>query len=610
MADTAYNRIVWRAAGLIDPERPAKGAPPDALWPFARWCLSGAWPVIALAGFISALSGASEVLSMYVLGRVVDLAATDAPLGQNLGLLALGAFLLIGLRPLFFGLNAAFQTVVLGPNLFKQILARLNRWTLGQSVGYFDDDYAGRLAQKQMQATRSLTEVVIETVNAILFALASVVGSALLVMAIDLRLLALLGLWILLYAAYLRYFLPRIRVRSKERAAAQAMVSGQVVDTITNIKTVKLFAGDAHEEAATSNVLEILRERAVDFGELSSVFRYGLIFVAGLLPVALVGGALIWRDAGVSAGDIAATGAVSIRLAQMSGWISFVLMTIYMHLGEVEDGMQTLAPAKRLRKGREETLDVSRGEIVFEDVNFAYGRDIGGVQNIDLRVAPGEKLGIVGASGAGKSTLVSLLLRLYDPETGRVGIDGQDISHVSEESLRRAIGMVTQETALFNRSARENITYGREGASEKAMLEAIEKAEAQDFIETLRDGQGRMGLEAHLGERGVKLSGGQRQRIALARTILKDAPILVLDEATSALDSEVEASIQGALEKVMEGKTVLAIAHRLSTIAAMDRIIVMRDGRIVEEGSHDDLLAEGGIYADLWAHQSGGFLGI
>ncbi|RFP87882.1 ABC transporter ATP-binding protein [Rhodobacteraceae bacterium 63075] len=601
--------MVWRAAGLIDPERPAKGAPPDALWPFARWCLSGAWPIIALAGFISALSGASEVLSMYVLGRIVDLAAADAALGEHLWLLALGAFLLIGLRPLFFGLNAAFQTVVLGPNLFKQILARLNRWTLGQSVGYFDDDYAGRLAQKQMQATRSLTEVVIETVNAILFALASVVGSALLVMAIDLRLLALLGLWILLYAAYLRYFLPRIRVRSKERAAAQAMVSGQVVDTITNIKTVKLFAGDAHEEAATSNVLEILRERAVDFGELSSVFRYGLIFVAGLLPVALVGGALIWRDAGVSAGDIAATGAVSIRLAQMSGWISFVLMTIYMHLGEVEDGMQTLAPAKRLRAGRGERLDVSRGEIVFEDVSFAYGRDVGGVEDIRLRVAPGEKLGIVGASGAGKSTLVSLLLRLYDPEEGRVCIDGQDISEVSEESLRRAIGMVTQETALFNRSARENITYGREDATEAAMLEAIEKAEAQDFIHSLRDGQGRMGLDAHLGERGVKLSGGQRQRIALARTILKDAPILVLDEATSALDSEVEASIQGALETVMEGKTVLAIAHRLSTIAAMDRIIVMREGRIVEEGSHDDLLAEGGIYADLWAHQSGGFLG-
>ena len=608
MADTAYQRLVWRAASLIDPSRPARGAPPTELWGFARWCISGAWPVIALAGFISALSGASEVLSMYVLGEVVDLTASDAPLGSHISLLAFGVFLLIGLRPAFFGLNAAFQSVVLGPNLFKQILGRLNRWTLGQSVGYFDDDYAGRLAQKQVQATRSLTEVVIETVNAILFALASVIGSAILVAAIDLRLLLILFGWIVLYGGYLRYFLPRIRARSKVRAAAQAMVSGQVVDTITNIKTVKLFAGDAVEEAATADVLETLRERAVDFGELSSIFRYGLIFIAGCLPVALLGAALLWRDSGVTPGDIAATGAVSIRLAQMSGWISFVLMTIYMHLGEVEDGMRTLAPAKRLRAGAGASLAVQEGEIRFENVTFSYGREIGGVNGISLKIKAGEKLGIVGASGAGKSTLVSLLLRLYDPEEGRVMIDGQDISDVTEPSLRRAIGMVTQETALFNRSARDNITYGRDDASEAVIAAAVSKAEAQDFIETLQDGQGRRGYDAHLGERGVKLSGGQRQRIALARAILKDAPILVLDEATSALDSEVEASIQTALTRVMEGKTVLAIAHRLSTIAAMDRIIVMRDGAIVEQGTHDALIAKGGIYADLWAHQSGGFL--
>ncbi|MBU2983616.1 ABC transporter ATP-binding protein/permease [Lentibacter algarum] len=593
---------------MIDAEKPAIGAPPTTLWRFAAWCLRGAWPVIALAGFVSALSGASEVLSMYVLGRVVDVAATGAPLTDNIGLLALGALLLIGLRPVFFGLNAVFQSVVLGPNLFKQILARLNRWTLGQSVGYFDDDYAGRLAQKQVQATRSLTEVVIEMVNAILFALASVIGSCILVAMVDGRLVGVMLVWMVVYGLYLRYFLPRIRLRSKDRAGAQAMVSGQVVDTITNIKTVKLFAGDAHEEAATSDVLEVLRGRAVAFGELSSLFRYGLILIAGLLPVGLVGAALAWRDSGVSAGDIAAIGAVSIRLAQMSGWISFVLMTIYMHLGEVEDGMRTLAPAKRLKAGSGAALDVPAGAISFEDVSFTYGGGAGGVQGIDLRIKAGEKLGIVGASGAGKSTLVSLLLRLYDPELGKVTIDGQDISDVSEPSLRRAIGMVTQETALFNRSARENITYGHPDASEQELLSAVDAAEAGAFIQSLEDGQGRLGYEAHLGERGVKLSGGQRQRIALARAILKDAPILVLDEATSALDSEVEASIQSALQTVMKGKTVLAIAHRLSTIAAMDRVIVMREGRIVEEGSHDDLLARGGIYADLWAHQSGGFL--
>ncbi len=604
-----FQRLSQRAAGMIDPTKPATGAPPTKLWAFSAWCLKGAWPVIALAGFASALSGASEVLSMFVLGRVVDLAASDAPVSAHIGLLIFGAFLLVVLRPAFFGLNAVFQSIVLGPNLFKQILSRLNTWTLGQSVGYFDDDYAGRLAQKQVQATRSLTEVVIEAINAVLFALASVIGSGILVMMIDPRLVLILLGWMVLYGFYLRYFLPRIRQRSKERAGAQAMVSGQVVDTITNIKTVKLFAGDAREEAVTDATLEGLRGRAVEFGEVSSMFRYGLILIAGLLPVTLVGAALVWRDSGVTPGDIAAAGAVAIRLAQMSGWISFVLMTIYMHLGEVEDGMHTLAPAKRLKTGREDTLDVPKGEISFESVSFAYGRDMGGVERISLTIKAGEKLGIVGASGAGKSTLVSLLLRLYDPEEGAVKIDGQDLRDVTEPSLRRAIGMVTQETALFNRSARDNITYGRPDASEAELAAAVSKSETAEFINNLADGQGRRGMDAHLGERGVKLSGGQRQRIALARAILKDAPILVLDEATSALDSEVEASIQSALETVMEGKTVLAIAHRLSTIAKMDRIVVMREGQIVEQGSHDALLDKGGIYADLWAHQSGGFLG-
>ena len=396
-AADGYHKVASRAAGLIDPEKPAVGAPPTTLWRFAAWCLRGAWPVIALAGFVSALSGASEVLSMYVLGRVVDVAASGAALADNIGLLVLGALLLVGLRPLFFGLNAVFQSVVLGPNLGKQILARLNRWTLGQSVGYFDDDYAGRLAQKQVQATRSLTEVVIETVNAILFALASVIGSGILVAMIDMRLVGILLLWMLLYGAYLRFFLPRIRLRSKERAGAQAMVSGQVVDTITNIKTVKLFAGDAHEEAVTSDVLEVLRGRSVAFGELSSLFRYGLILIAGLLPVGLVGAALVWREGGVSAGDIAAIGAVGIRLAQMSGWISFVLMTIYMHLGEVEDGMRTLAPAKRLKAGKEAALSVPAGEISFVVLSPPGGGVADGTALIPLRIAAFVKLGLVGA---------------------------------------------------------------------------------------------------------------------------------------------------------------------------------------------------------------------
>jgi ATP-binding cassette subfamily B protein len=332
--------------------------------------------------------------------------------------------------------------------------------------------------------------------------------------------------------------------------------------------------------------------------------------IAGLLPVLLVGGALwYWSRGLVTAGDIAATGAVSLRLAQMTGWVSFTLMTLYANMGEVEDGIRTLTPAHTLRdRTGARDLDVTGGEIEFRDLGFAYGREAGGVEGISLTIAPGQKLGIVGASGVGKSTLVALLLRLYDTEKGAILIDGTDISDVSQESLRRNIGMVTQETAMFNRSARDNILYGKPDATEAEVVAAARKAEAHEFILGLVDHKGRKGYDAHLGERGVKLSGGQRQRIALARAILKNAPILVLDEATSALDSEVEASIQTALERVMEGKTVLAIAHRLSTLTEMDRIVVMDEGRIVEDGNHEALLAKGGLYAQYWDRQSGGFI--
>jgi len=333
------------------------------------------------------------------------------------------------------------------------------------------------------------------------------------------------------------------------------------------------------------------------------------MLIAGALPVLMVGATILdWRAGGASEGDIVAAGVVSIRVSQMTGWVSFALMGIYAAIGEVENGMNTLAPADRLNDGTD-ILEVSDAKISLEGVSFAYGRKIGGISGINLTIHPGEKLGIVGASGAGKSTLVATLLRLYDIEAGTIRIDGQDISKVTQESLRRVIGMVTQETAMFNRSARDNILYGKPEASEAEILEAAKRAEAHQFIPDLMDHKGRSGYDAFLGERGVKLSGGQRQRIALARAILKDAPILVLDEATSALDSEVEASIQAALERVMEGKTVLAIAHRLSTIAQMDRIVVLDQGRIAEEGTHANLLASGGIYANLWAHQSGGFLG-
>ncbi|MEL6243540.1 MAG: ABC transporter ATP-binding protein, partial [Pseudomonadota bacterium] len=485
-----------------------------------------------------------------------------------------------------------------------------HRWTLGQSVTFFDDDFAGRIAQKQMQTARAVTDVVVEMINVVAFALASLAGSIILLTTIDGRVTAIFLLWLIGYFALIKWFLPRIRSRSAARAGARAQVSGQVVDTITNIKTVKLFAHADHEDRAALGAMSLFRDRALDFGYIAAGFRFCLMALAGLLPVLLMGSTLLFWQAGqASAGDIVAAGAVAIRISQMTGWVSFTLMAIYSNIGEVEDGIRTLTPPIRVQNDEDaRDLTVPRGEISFDDVSFAYGRDIGGVQGITLTIAPGEKLGIVGASGAGKSTLVSLLLRLYSGESGQIRIDGQDIERVTQESLRRQIGMVTQETAMFNRSARDNILYGRPDATEDDMIAAARKAEAHDFITDMQDHKGRNGYDAHLGERGVKLSGGQRQRIALARALLKDAPVLILDEATSALDSEVEASIQSALRRAMDGKTVLAIAHRLSTLTEMDRIVVMDRGQIVEEGSHEELLARNGLYARYWQRQSGGFL--
>ncbi|SLN32722.1 ABC transporter ATP-binding protein [Roseisalinus antarcticus] len=611
MISETYGRWIDWAAGLITSVQPADGPPPRTLYPFIGWCLKGSWPVLLLATLISAFTGASEVLTMWLLGQAVDAAGGGfaAFWDSYAWLVVLSAVTLLILRPLFFGASATFQAVVISPSVFTLILSRLNRWTLGHAVTFFDNDFAGRLAQKQMQVARSLTETVVETVNAILFGIASVIGAAILIGAVNLWLLPILAVWFASYGVFLYFFLPVIRERSEARAAARAMVTGQVVDTITNIKTVKLFARAEHEDSAALGAMERFQETATNFGSVSSLFRIGLTFLAGILPLALVGtGIALGPTMGVSPGDIAAIGAVAIRLSQMTGWISFTLLAIYGHIGEVEDGMHTLTPPHTLVDAPDAgSLEVTTGEIVFDRVSFGYGRDVGGVDDISLTIKPGEKLGIVGASGAGKSTLLALLLRLYDPEEGEVRIDGQNIGLVTQESLRRAIGMVTQETAMFNRTARDNIIYGQPDATEDDLIAAAEKAEAHAFIQDLTDHKGRKGYEAFLGERGVKLSGGQRQRIALARAMIKDAPILVLDEATSALDSEVEAAIQSALERAMEGKTVIAIAHRLSTISDMDRIVVLDQGRIVEEGTHDELLSRRGLYARYWNRQSGGF---
>jgi ATP-binding cassette subfamily B protein len=599
----------------IPPFATAGTQPPPTLPKFFVWALHGAGWGIAWATFWSFMVGGLEAVTATYLGVIVDRLSTANPataMVDHAGLLAGFALYYLVLRPFFFGMNTAAASVRIEPNIFPLILSRLHRYTMGQAVTFFDNDFAGRIAQKQMQTARAATDVVSSLIETAAFAISSVIGSLLLLGSINASVAGLLLAWVVGYVLFIRYSLRRVRAASGARAAARAMVTGQIVDTVTNMKTVKLFAHSAYEDRVALQAMAGFRDKAIDYGMISSWFRFTLSTIAGVLPVLLVGGTVyLWANGQASIGDIAAAGTVSFRLSQMTGWVSFSLMSIFGNLGEVEDGLRTLAQPYTLHDSPDaRDIGAVAGEIQISDVSFAYGRRKGGLDRISLTIGAGEKIGIVGASGAGKTTLVALLLRLYDPEGGHICIDGQDLRDVTQESLRRQIAMVTQETAMFNRSARENILYGRPDASEEDMIAAASTARAHDFILSLKDFAGRTGYDAHLGERGVKLSGGQRQRIALARAFLKNAPILVLDEATSALDSEVEAHIQDALTAVMQGKTVLAIAHRLSTIAAMDRIIVLDQGHIVEQGNHAELLALGGLYAQYWGRQSGGFLGI
>lgn len=600
---------------LVDAYARAGSPPPRTLWRFFSWCLKGSFLLIFLGCLVSTLAGAMEVISVLLLGLVIDAAiesGREMVFAENGALLAAGIVFFLAARPMAFGASSAISSMLVAPNISAQVLSRLHRHTLEQAVSFFDDDFAGRISQKQLQSSRAISDTVVEFVNVISFAVASLIASVALLAAIDTGVAVVLAFWLVLYFGVIRWFLPRIRDRSRSRAGARSMLSGQIVDTVTNIRTVKIFAHSSHEDRAALDALEGFRLRALDFGKVATGFRFSLMTLSGLLPVVLVGGALmLWSQGAATAGDIAATGGVAIRIAQMSGWVSFVLMAIYSNIGEAEDGMRTLAvPHKMIDSPEARDLPRVRGHIEFANVSFEYEERKGALSEVDLVVKPGEHVGLVGASGAGKSTLAALLMRLYDPDEGCIRIDGFDLRTVTQDSLRRQISMVTQDTAMFNRSAIENIAYGRPDATSEEVVEASKKAEAHEFILQLRDQFGRTGYEAFLGERGVKLSGGQRQRIALARAVLKNAPILVLDEATSALDSTVEASIQNALRAVMEEKTVIAIAHRLSTILWMDRILVLDEGRVAEQGTHDELLARGGLFSRHWDKQLGGFIGL
>ncbi len=598
----------------IDYLKETAGSPPAKLLKFCQWCLSGSHKVIGLAAIASILAGIAETLTAALMGYILDLVLDTRPrvlLSENLIILIITVSFLFGARPLFFGISAYMQSVVLSPGLRTLIATRLHRWTLGHSKSFFENDFAGRIAQKEVQAATALTDVVVESIHTVLFALTSVIAAVLIIGIIDWRLGLAVLLWFAGFVVVMRFFMPRIKTKATDTANSQAIATGQIVDTISNINIVKLFANSQHEDTAAVKAFRNLNDKLTTYGRELVWFRTVMMLYASLVFAGVFAFAIIlWFQARISPGEIVAAGSVSMRLTMMAGWVGFSLMTIYTKLGEIEDAMNTLAIPRGMSDIKNASqLHVPFGKIQFNDLSFSYGQNIGGIDRISLSIKPGEKLGVVGASGAGKSTLVSLLLRMHDPETGAIFIDGKNIKEVTQDSLRCQIGMVSQETSMFNRSAKDNILYGKPNSCFEEVVSASIRAGAHDFIQNLVDSSGRCGYEAFLGERGVKLSGGQRQRIALARAIIKDAPILVLDEATSALDSEVESIIQTALQQVMEGKTVLAIAHRLSTIASMDRIVVLEKGRIVEQGSHDILLQENGVYSNFWNRQSGIFIG-
>ena len=600
---------------LINPfARVENKTPPSELWayirselrPFRRWL-----PWMALTGFLVALMESGLV---FYSGRLIDLMTTAGPAAfwtdHKTEVLLVALFILF-LRPILITFNHLFLEQTLASNMQEQARWRAHKHMLGQSSGFFQNDFAGRLSNRVMQMGPALEDSVYMAFEGIWYALTYVVGATIVLSQIDYRLGIPLAIWLALYMTYVRRIAVRVASASEKWSDARSLVTGRVVDAYANIETVKLFAHGDKEETYALSAMRRLRLRFQRFLRLMTELSFGLNALNGLLMVGVLGPAVwLWMNNLVTVGEVAAASALVIRLNGMSGWIMWVTIRLFEHAGVLREGLRSIAVDQDVvDRPNAQELTVAKAGIEIRNLSHHYGKGHGGLENVTLSIPAGQKVGLVGRSGAGKSSLVNLLLRFRDAESGEILIDGQSVSEVTQDSLRRQIGMVTQDSSLLHRSVRANILYGKPDASEAEMIKAAQLAEADEFIAELRDPKGRAGYNAHVGERGVKLSGGQRQRIAIARVILKNAPILVLDEATSALDSAVEASIQQTLYGMMEGKTVIAIAHRLSTIAQMDRIVVLDQGRVVEDGSHEELLAQNGLYADLWARQSGGFIG-
>jgi len=603
---------------LVHPYPDAVPAPaPRGFFAFIWACTKGSRPFLAAMTLLTAVIGAFEALLFGMLGTIVDWLGQVEPAQlwtrERSTLLLLGGVLLAS--PIVISLQSLLKQQALAGNFPMLLRWNFHRLLLGQSMGFYQDEFAGRIATKVMQTALAVRDTWMILCELLVFVIIYFVTLMAVVGNFETWLMLPFVVWLALYVVALYYFVPRLGRVATEQADARSMMTGRITDAYTNIATVKLFSHAGREAGYARGAMQEF------LGTVHMQMRLvtGFEIVNHCLSMGLIAGTAgstlwFWTQGQVGVGAVAAATAMALRLNGISHWVMWEMAELFEHIGTVQDGINTLARPQRVTDRPDaKPLRVSRGEIRFDNVSFAYGAKEGVapplIDRLSLHIRPGEKIGLVGRSGAGKSTIVNLLLRFYDVEHGRVLIDGQDLAQVTQETLRAQIGMVTQDTSLLHRSVRDNILYGKPAATDAQMIAAAKRAEAHEFIQGLVDPKSRRAYDAHVGERGVKLSGGQRQRVAIARVMLKDAPILLLDEATSALDSEVEAAIQASLYRLMEGKTVVAIAHRLSTIAAMDRLIVLDKGRIVEEGDHRSLLARGGLYARLWAHQSGGFLG-